>query len=124
MLFSCNRHEKIYDEVMDIHDEAMTKMDRIMELKSQLKEEIASLENDTINDNSQAIDNIKALSQNLNEADDAMMNWMREFHSDYEHVAKSEIMDYLEKQKERITAVGKQMNEAIAEAEKHLKVSV
>ena len=124
-LFSaCNQHEKIYDEVMEIHDEAMAKMDQIMELKTQLNEQVETLQADTLSDQSLKIDKMNSLVQNLEEADEAMMSWMREFHNDYEEVAKSEIMDYLEEQKERITDVGKQMNEAIAEAEAYLKTPV
>ena len=109
---------------MEIHDEAMAKMDQIMELKTQLNEQVETLQADTLSDQSLKIDKMNSLVQNLEEADEAMMSWMREFHNDYEEVAKSEIMDYLEEQKERITDVGKQMNEAIAEAEAYLKTPV
>ncbi len=124
LFFACNQHEKIYDEVMEIHDVAMAKMDRIMELKAQLNGQIEALNADTLGDHSLKIEKMNSLLQNLDEADEAMMSWMREFHNNYEQVAKSEIMDYLEEQKERITEVGKQMNDAIAEAEKYLETPV
>ena len=120
LLLSCNRHEKIYDEVMDIHDVAMANMDQIMTLKVELKENIESLNSDTLVDNTAQIEEINSLISDLESADEGMMNWMREFHDDYEHVAKSEIMDYLEEQKEKITAVGKTINEAIDNAQKFL----
>ena len=124
ILFSCNRHEKIYDEVMEIHDEAMAKMDRIMVLKSKLNDHIKMMAEDTLSNHTSELNQLNTLVQNLEEADEGMMNWMREFHNDYENVAKSEIMKYLRKQKEKITLVGQKMNEAIADAEKYLEASV
>lgn len=119
LVFSCNSEKKTYDEVMALHDEVMPLMDNIMNLKQELKEKAKSLEKDTISDNSEEIMQIQALIMKLDSADKSMMVWMREFHHDYETVAKAELTEYLEKQKQRITAVGLFMREAIKDAENY-----
>lgn len=117
---SCDNQKKLYDEVMAVHDEAMPKMDNIMNLKEKLEAREDSLKNDTTPKFSAELEKISALKTQLDSADDSMMMWMREFHQDYESMTKAEITEYLNKQKQRITQVGLFMNQAIADAEEYL----
>lgn len=120
VIVACDNHKKLYDEVMAIHDEAMLKMDRIMKLKQTLKSKADSLKSDTTKNFPAELEEIKSLQTKLDTADESMMVWMREFHQDYESIAKAEVMEYLNRQKQRITQVGMLMNEAIADAEEYL----
>lgn len=117
LFFACNSEKKIYDEVMAVHDEVMPLMDNIMTMKQDLKDRAKQLAKDTLTDHQQELAEVQALIEKLDSADRSMMVWMREFHHDYESVAKEELTDYLEKQKKRITAVGLFMREAIKDAE-------
>lgn len=117
---SCDNQKKLYDEVMAVHDEAMPKMDNIMNLKEKLEAREDSLRQDTTREFSAELQKISALKTQLDSADESMMMWMREFHQDYESMTKAEITEYLNKQKQRITQVGLFMNSAIAEAEEYL----
>ncbi len=121
VIFSCNRKEELYDQVMEIHDISMAKMDKIMSLKSDLKEKIQTLSMDSVNDHSAKINEMESILADLNEADEGMMSWMRDFHSNYENMQRDEIMEYLENQREKITQVGQTMNEAISQAEDYLE---
>ena len=121
LFFACNQKEKLYDEVMDVHDHAMAKMDKIMSLKSELKEKIQTLEMDTTTDHSDEINEMNGLLQDLNASDESMMNWMREFHSNYETQSRDEVMDYLENQKRLIEQIGNNMNDVITDAEEYME---
>ena len=123
LFFSCDNQKELYSEVMVIHDTAMAKMDKIITLKSALKEKAQAMSQDTTNTNIEEVKKINDLILNLDAADESMMNWMREFHQDYESHAKEEIMDYLENQKDRITKVGEEMNQAIEAANAYLQNS-
>ena len=111
LLISCdsNRepaYQKLYDEVMEIHDLVMPKMSDINRAKKKLRK----LKTE---DNQQAV-NDQILK--LDEADEAMMSWMADFDKpDFENLQDN--LDYLEKEKEKISAVSDQMLNAIAEAQ-------
>ncbi len=110
ILFSCdsNRepaYQKAYDEVMEIHDIVMPKMSDINKAKKQLRK-LKTEENNSIID-----DQI----QKLDEADEAMMSWMADFDKpNFENLQDN--LNYLEKEKEKISGVSDQMLSVIAES--------
>ncbi len=53
----------------------------------------------------------------LNQANENMMNWMRNFNSEYQETEAVTKKQYLESEKEKIKSVGEQFNEAIQRAE-------
>lgn len=110
--------DEIYREVMEIHDEVMPKMQDIMNLKEKMRIKIDSMASSGVDQS--AIDKMEKMITQLDEADEAMMNWMRNFNTDYEEMSKEEITNYLNEQKEEITEVKDQMQTAIKEAESML----
>lgn len=101
--------KKLHTEVMDIHDEVMPKMSTINKLERQLKQKL--------NDPQHAkADSIQQLIYQLDEADDAMMNWMGTFKKpDYSKVEAAQQIYAAEK--EKIIAVRDKMNSTISKAQ-------
>jgi len=118
LLISCESKdkeiEKLKSETIEIHDEVMPKMDVIMKLKSSLKAEQDSV-------SAEENERIQKLIISLEEADKAMMNWMRNYDPQMENMSDSEKIEYLNKQKASISDVSEQMKESISGAKKYLK---
>ena len=108
--------EELYAEVMAVHDEVMPKMSRILSLERELKEAVEGLDSAS----SESLEKLEYLERHiarLQEADEAMMQWMRSFEVNQEGWAHDSIMSYLEKEKKRISQVQDKMLVAIEEAE-------
>lgn len=110
--------EQLYDEVIAVHDEVMPKMQTIMNLKEQLRQKIDSLAADTVANQAQ-LEKVRSLTEALDQADEAMMSWMRGFKRDYGEMTEEEIMDYLNQEKEKIEQVAEQTETAIREAREY-----
>lgn len=94
--------QQLWDKVMMVHDEVMPKMGELHQLKKQLKKQA---ENPT---QQKTIQEIEA-------AQDAMMDWMRNFKS-MRVLAKldhAEAIAYLKKEQKRVAKVKKMMLESI-----------
>lgn len=107
-------NQKLYNEVMDVHDEAMEKMDRIHALKTSIREKIQK------NPNLPAAERQKldALYSKLDSANDGMMDWMHKFKPLPDSTGEEKARQYLENEMKRVTKVREDMLEAIKEAEK------
>jgi hypothetical protein len=118
LLLSCDSKEReveiLQSEVIGIHDEVMPKMDDIMKLKKSLNDSIQKA------DSTQKVI-IKNHLVSLEEADRAMMNWMRNYNSQMNEMTNDEKLQYLSSEKESITEVRSQMNSSISQAENYLK---
>lgn len=109
LTLGCSEPENaLYKEVMEIHDEVMPKTGTIAKYSRTLKKHLDDLPEDQKSTYQQTI---KA----LDDAEEAMMDWMAEFDS------SSEDSTYLLQEKARIQAVSDQMYASMAEAEKILK---
>jgi hypothetical protein len=102
-------NQVLYNEVMDIHDEVMPRMDDIMRLKRELNERI---------DKEELSDTVKTALENkillLDSAGKAMMDWMHNFKpEDYTGEGQR---TYLESEREHITKVKETMLNAIEKA--------
>jgi len=115
LLMSCESKDKeietLKTETMAVHDEVMPKMDDIMKLKKSLKE----IEDST------AQDEIMKLVVALEEADKAMMNWMRNYDPKMEGMTDDEKIEYLKNKKASIEKVSEQMKSSISASERYLK---
>ena len=108
--------EHLYSVVGEKHDTAMLLMKDIgnaqYKLRNSLNETVDSLQKKKILD----------LLLALKKADDAMMNWMREFKNKdldedmYKSMTEAEIVNYLSKEEVKIEAVHQQMLKSIADA--------
>lgn len=111
--------EQLHQEVMLIHDRAMERMSEIRHLSRQLQD---SIENTTVNpmEQEETINGYRNHIRKLNQADQAMRQWMRQFKSGAEGRSKEEELLYLSEEKDKIREVDHQINEAISSARQSL----
>jgi hypothetical protein len=109
-----SENQKLYNEVMKVHDEVMPKMNDIHKLKMAIKERIEK------NQNLSKVERMKldAMYAKLDSANDGMMVWMREFRPLPDSVGEEKAKKYLENEMERVNAVRKRMLDAIEAAGK------
>lgn len=112
-----NKTEKepnLQEEVMAIHDSIMPKTDSIMTLKQLLKKEGFEKSNkDSVM--------IKEAVEELDAADEAMMQWMRQYEKPSDTLEQSKKKAYLKEQKAKIKTVKEKMLNSIDKANKILK---
>ena len=114
--------EELAKEVMIIHDEAMPKMQNIIDLKMQLQEMRNELTADTLQQHDAQLEKMRQAIKQLNSADEAMMDWMAEYQkTDIDRLTDEEAVAFLKKEKERITEVQRLMEQSIEESEKLLE---
>lgn len=110
-IFSCtkkdNATEQAEQQLMKIHDEGMAKMDMLLSIRERLK---------TYNDSSgkaelrsKNVNTILALEQ----ADKAMMAWMRNYHKPDAKISDEEKLRYFQAEFEKMKQVKIQMENSI-----------
>ncbi|MBP9925996.1 MAG: hypothetical protein KBF45_08370 [Cyclobacteriaceae bacterium] len=105
-------NQALYDQVMDIHNEVMPKMDEIMKLKRNLQDQIANSPDLVLERKEQ----LERVISNLDSANNAMMTWMHEFNPPPDSVDQEKAREYLESEMERIRKVKTTMLESIEKA--------
>lgn len=116
---STDASKDLHDRVMQIHDEIMPKMDNIMKAKGQLQEKMDSLRAN--NGNEEVISELERATLALSEADEAMMQWMRNFKPQEDVTDEKAVTDYYKDQEDKIKAVKEQMYSSLEEAKKLLE---
>lgn len=103
-------------DVMALHDSLMPAMSKLMHLKRELKIRLqdANMENEY----SRAMRDAVVLLEN---ADSAMMTWMRSYKTNYEGMQEGEIKNYLVNEKQQINEVKQKMTESMQKAISILK---
>lgn len=109
---SDNPNQVLYDQVMDVHDEVMPKMDEIMKLKRSLQEQIANTPDMVVERKQQ----LEKMISNLDSASNAMMDWMHEFNPLPDSMDQEIAREYLEGEMEKIRNVKTLMLESIDKA--------
>jgi regulator of replication initiation timing len=102
---STDANKVLYDQLMDIHDEVMPKMEDIEALKRKLKEQIAASPG-MITEERQKLERRIA---NLDSVGNLMMDWMHKFSPLPDSLGKEAGREYLEGEMEKI----KQVREAM-----------
>jgi archaellum component FlaC len=105
-------NQELYDDVMDIHDEVMPKMDDIYKLKEKLKNQLT----DAPNMAEEKRREIETIISRLEAASEGMMVWMRNFNPLPDSLGEEKARKYLEEQKEKVTKVKEDMLGAIEDA--------
>jgi hypothetical protein len=104
---SDNPNEALYNQVMDIHDEVMPKMEDLYRLKKDLQEKLTA----------STSDEEKADLQNrivrVDSASQLMMEWMHKFEPLPDSTDQEEAREYLESEMEKIKKVREAMLETI-----------
>ena len=109
--------DALYEEVMVVHDEVMPRMQEIMQLKQKLRAEIVELEDKQDSVSDQNIQQYEMIISELDQADKAMMQWMRAINKEYDTLSYEDAKAYLLVEKQRINEVKNDMNAAIEKAE-------
>jgi Mg2+ and Co2+ transporter CorA len=107
-------NQALYDQVMDIHDEVMPKMDDLYKLKKQLQDSIAktpAMVEDTKKELEQTI-------QQLDSASNSMMVWMRQFNPPTDSASQEALREYLEAQLEMVRKMRENVLEALDKGKK------
>lgn len=91
-------NQALYDQVMDIHDEVMPKMDDLYKLKKQLQDSIAK----TPGMVEEAKKELELTIQQLDSASNSMMVWMRQFNPPTDSTSEEALREYLEAQLEMV----------------------
>lgn len=112
--------DQMYQEVMVIHDRSMEQMSEIQRLSRQLND---SIEHTGVNpmEQEETINRYRNHLKELTDADQAMRRWMREFSQDGVDSSREENLEYLSREKEKIEAVDRSVNEAIRGAREVLR---
>lgn len=112
--------EALKQEVMGVHDAFMPRIGTLMNLKRQLKEKAAQLDTAKEADKEQAAALALAI-KDLEEADEAMMQWMRTYKDPSHAEGKAIALQYLELKKREILVVKRQMESSEAAAKSTLQ---
>lgn len=110
---------QVYNQVMAVHDEAMTKMGELSQINRRLKNKLAAI--DTTQ--TEQREEISKMIEKLEYADGGMMTWMAEFENlDKLREVKSheEIMAYLEAQQVKVNQVRDNMMNSMEEGKELL----
>ena len=110
---------QLEDEVMAIHDEVMPKMGDINAEIQRLNAELEELRNRENVDPSR-VEAIKEAVSNLEEADQSMRMWMRNYAKDYvkqkDHMTEEEKVTYLQAERTRVQKVKDSMLGSLEQA--------
>ena len=110
---STDPNQVLYDQVMDIHDEVMPKMEDIYLLKKKLQDQIAA--SPAMVDEERK--KLEKRIANLDSVGNLMMNWMNHFSPVPDSLGAEAAREYLEGEMEKIKVVRDAML-GIIEAEK------
>ncbi len=102
----------LYDQVMDIHDEVMPKLEDIYKMKQELLEKIAN----TPGMAEEKKKELERIISNLDSTNNAMMDWMHNFNPLPDSVDQEKAREYLENEMERIKIVRDRTKEALERA--------
>ena len=108
-------NKNLYDQVMDIHDDVMPKMDELYNLKRQLKEKVENSP-DLVASKKQEIETTILL---IDSASRGMMRWMNEFNPE-EH-NEDDLRQYLEDEMKRVQQVKETMIDALEKGRKAIQ---
>jgi hypothetical protein len=103
---------KLFNEVMDLHDEVMPKMSDLHYLK---KEIIAIIDLEKLD--STELNNANAISKVLKHTDEDMMNWMADFKKPSKETQPEEAIAYLNGEKVKMDSIKLATDEIIKKAE-------
>jgi paraquat-inducible protein B len=116
------REDSLDKEVMDGHDTAMGKMNRVRRYLVQIKKEQDSLAKlPAKQQNAQYQQMLTGLEKDLNAAEQGMNNWMEAYNVDSAKDNKELRIKYLESEKEKVNSLKKLVLESVQRADSLLK---
>ncbi|MFY0599686.1 MAG: hypothetical protein JXR03_08435 [Cyclobacteriaceae bacterium] len=106
----------LMDQIMEAHDEVMPKMGALMKTRREL---LAKSEAVSSSDSTLAVE-LNFLAQELDLANESMMDWMRNFDPEFTGT-EEEVQKYLLLKKEGIQKVAEAMNSSLVKGKEALK---
>lgn len=110
----------IYQELMEVKEEATGKVKRIEELNNSLERVVAKLKNEEDQVYQKTIEEYSALMQALNLAHKHMTDWMSSLNPAWDKRTPQEAVAYLKEEQEKIQRIDEKAEKAIKEAEEAL----
>ncbi len=108
-----SENQALYDEVMQIHNEVMPKMDDLYKAKVALNTRIANTPNMAESDKKEINDKIALLDS----ASEGMMIWMRQFNPLPDSLGEEKAREYLEIEMKKVKEVKEDILQALQRAE-------
>ena len=99
--------QKAFDEMMQVHDEVMPEISTINKLSRKLKKKIEMTQNQD------SLIMMKATLTRLEEAEEGMMDWMHELNVPGKNIEDANAIDYMKKEKDKISIVSQKMKKSI-----------
>lgn len=117
---SCSNEQKeqkdaLMAEVMAAHDEVMPKMGELRKTAKALQAKADSLGALTDQDFSAEINTLRQTAKRIEDANEVMMEWMRQFEMPDNEAPIAEVLVYLKDQKEKIDKVKDEMLKSLEE---------
>lgn len=110
-----NPNQALYNEVMDIHDEVMPKMDDLYKLKRDLQSKLDSASDIAAEKKAE----LQKRIAHLDSVSNLMMDWMHQFDPLPDSADQEEAREYLESEMEKIKKVKDAMLETIEKEKGH-----
>ncbi|WP_416867126.1 MAG: hypothetical protein ACMVP2_06550 [Imperialibacter sp.] len=102
-------------EVMAAHDEVMPKMGELRKTAKDLQAKADSLSTLTDQDFAAEISTLRQTAERIEDANERMMEWMRQFEMPDNEAPIAEVLVYLKDQKEKIDKVKDEMLKSLEE---------
>lgn len=118
---SKNPEDSLFQDVMDQHDEAMSKMGKLAGYRKQFEAKIDSLKKVKSAAKVTLENKYNEISAELKQAQDRMNIWMDEFSIDSAQDNIERRLDYLQSEKSKVTRVKEEILSALAKADSALK---
>lgn len=118
--------QQIYEQTMELHDDVMPRMDEIMQLRQKLQLRVEAMREEDSIKYADSLQKMQQVVQSLQEADRAMMEWMRSVKkpsgmdgtASAEEVDTTSLLRTLRQQKAAMVQVKAQMENSIQEAQR------
>ena len=115
-----NPEDSLFQDVMDLHDQAMSKIGKVKGSREQLNAKIDSLKKVKSSATESLTEKYTEISNDLKQADDKMSTWMHEFSIDTLQDDVKRRIAYLESEKSKVAAVKDEIVSALSKADSAL----
>jgi len=112
-----NSEDSLFQDVMDQHDEAMSKMGKLAGYRKQFDAKLDSLKKVKSSAKESIQKNYEAISAELQQAEDKKNTWMQEFSIDSAQDDTKRRLEYLESEKIKVTKVKEEILSALSKAD-------
>lgn len=112
-------NKKLREKVVGVHDEVMPMMGKIKSLEKKALDQVRELESEASVDTLK-VQSLKAVAYDLDQAYEAMFDWMHQYESEDGDRSPEVVKADLEDQMVKVTKVNEQMKAALEKAEKEL----